>query len=318
MKFIGFRTLKTGIGAALAIIIAKELGLEYAASAGIITILSIQKTRKKSFKIALRRIGICILALTIAIILFGIFSYNEIIFGAFLLIFIPLAVKFNGEDSIVVSSVLVSHLLVEKSIELPLIWNELALMFVGVSVALILNFYMPNLEERIKEEQVFIENAIKEILLRMAEVMRGENICEEGDVVFTSLEDRLRAARKLSYINLNNNFIADESYYVKYMEMRMRQLAVLKDMREHFRDDFANYEQAIIMGNFTDKVASSIYEENSAEGLLSDLYKLRETYRNMELPKSREEFESRASLFQFLNDIEQFLKIKNEFIREIR
>ena len=33
----------------------------------------------------------------------------------------------------------------------------------------------------------------------------------------------------------------------------------------------------------------------------------------MPLPTTREEFENRAMLFQFLNDMEQFLKDKNEF-----
>ena len=33
----------------------------------------------------------------------------------------------------------------------------------------------------------------------------------------------------------------------------------------------------------------------------------------MELPKNREEFENRALLFQFLNDLEDFLIIKKEF-----
>lgn len=318
MKLIGFRTLKTAVGVVLSILIGKQLGLTYAASAGIITILSIQKTRKKSFKIALKRIVSCMLALAIAAILFNTLGYNEITFGAFLLIFIPVSVQFNAEEGIVVSSVLVSHLLVEKSVHPSLLLNELALMIVGVTVALILNLYMPNIEERIREEQIFIENTIKEILIKMGEIMKGERALIDDEEFFANLETRLRAARKLSYINLNNNFISEESYYVKYMEMRMRQLSILKDMKEHFREDFANYEQSIIMGDFTQKVGSSIYEENTAENLLEDLHKLREVYRSMELPKSREEFESRAALFQFLNDIEQFLKIKNEFVREIK
>lgn len=46
MRFIGVRTWKTGIGAVIAMIIAKELGLSYWVSAGIITILSIQSTKE--------------------------------------------------------------------------------------------------------------------------------------------------------------------------------------------------------------------------------------------------------------------------------
>ncbi|WP_315116435.1 aromatic acid exporter family protein [uncultured Clostridium sp.] len=318
MKFIGFRTLKTAIGASLAIIIGKELGLQYAASAGIITILSVQKTRRKSVKSALKRILSCILALCLAAILFNLLGYGEIIFGIFLVIFIPLAVKFKVEDGIVVSSVLVSHLLVEKSTSVFWLWNEVALMIVGVTVALILNLYMPNIERRIKEDQLFIEESIKEILIRIAEAMRNGKISkEEEEELLVNLENRLRGARKLTYINLNNYFRGDDSYYVRYMEMRMQQLETLKSMREHFKSDFSTYEQAVMMADFTEKVANSIYEENTAENLIEDLYRLRENFRSMALPISREEFEVRASLFQFLNDIKQFLRIKNEFITDI-
>ncbi|EUJ32989.1 hypothetical protein MFLO_05220 [Listeria floridensis FSL S10-1187] len=43
---IGLRTLKTAFGAALAILIAEWLKLDYAVSAGVITVLSIQNTKK--------------------------------------------------------------------------------------------------------------------------------------------------------------------------------------------------------------------------------------------------------------------------------
>ncbi len=37
----------------------------------------------------------------------------------------------------------------------------------------------------------------------------------------------------------------------------------------------------------------------------------------MNLPSTREEFENRALLFQFLNDMEEFLITKNEFKKTI-
>ena len=56
---------------------------------------------------------------------------------------------------------------------------------------------------------------------------------------------------------------------------------------------------------------------NTADGLLKNLKLLRESFITMELPKTREEFENRAMLYQFLNDFEQFLLIKNEFKEEL-
>ncbi|MBC2397899.1 aromatic acid exporter family protein [Clostridium tetanomorphum] len=317
MKLIGFRTVKTAIGASLAIIIAEELGLKYSAVAGIITILSVQKTRKKSFKIALKRICSTILALGVAFILFKTFGFGELIFGLFLLIFIPLAVQLNIEEGIVVSSVLVSHLLVEKSLSLFWFGNEVALMSIGITIAVALNLYMPNIEGKIKEDQIFIDESIREILLYIGQALRQGKISSNEDEKLRDLEKRLRAGRKLAYVNLNNNFFLDDSYYVKYMEMRMHQLDMIKSMKEHFRVDFSSYKHAFIMAEFTEKVANSLYEENTVENLIKDLVKLKNDFRQMSLPKSREEFEIRASLFEFLNDLEQFLKIKNDFMKEI-
>ena len=47
-KFIGYRTIKTAVGAAIAVYIAQTLGLSYAISAGVVTVLSVQNTKMKS------------------------------------------------------------------------------------------------------------------------------------------------------------------------------------------------------------------------------------------------------------------------------
>lgn len=313
MKFIGYRTLKTGIGAAIAMIIAKQLGLQYAASAGIITILSIQNTKKQSVKIAIQRIVSFILALSIAAILFKALGYYFLTFGMFLLVFIPLVVRFNLEQGIVVSSVLVTHLLAEKSVGMFWICNELSLVLVGVGVALLLNLYMPSIEGQIKQDQIYIEEKMKEILLQMVRAFKENcNSINEEDL-FNNLKNRLHSARSNAYNNLNNYFLADGSYYVEYMEMRIQQFETIKRMKEHFQRFFMAYEQTIMIANFTEQVAHSIYEQNTCEYLLKELNALRESFRKMPLPDTREEFENRAMLFQFINDMEQFLAIKKEF-----
>lgn len=313
MKFIGYRTLKTGIGASIAMIIAKQLGLEYAVSAGIITILSIQNTKRQSVKIAIERVGSFLIALFIAVILFRILGYYPLTFGVFLLTFIPLLVRFNLEQGIVVSSVLITHLLVEKSTSVFWICNELSLMIIGVSVALILNLYMPSIEEQIKKDKVYIEEKMREILSQMANALKESFNSLKEEELFNNLENRLYTARNNAYKNLNNYFLLDASYYVQYTEMRIQQFETIKRMKEHFKKFFMTYEQTIMMADFTEQVARSLYEENTCEQLIKDLNELRESFRKMALPSTREEFENRAMLFQFLNDMEQFLKIKNEF-----
>jgi uncharacterized membrane protein YgaE (UPF0421/DUF939 family) len=41
---------------------------------------------------------------------------------------------------------------------------------------------------------------------------------------------------------------------------------------------------------------------------------LKNHYKESELPATREEFENRATLFQYLNDLEHFIEIKSRFM----
>lgn len=317
MKFIGYRTLKTGIGAAAAMTIAAALGLKYAAAAGIITILSLQSTKKQSVNFAMQRMGACVLALFLSSVLFGLLGYNTLTFGLFLLVFIPLTTRLRLNEGIVVNSVLVTHLLTEKNITEALIINELGLMIIGVGIALLLNLYIPSIENKIKEDQEYVESAIKDILSHMSVALKACAVSIKEEELFTNLEERLKIGRKRAYSNLNNALFSDNSYYAKYMDMRLQQLSCLKNMRRHFERFSISYTQNMMIADFTDRLSESIHQYNTAEGLLKSLQQLRDSFKEMELPKTRDEFENRAMLYQFLNDLEQFLLIKNEFKKNI-
>ena len=84
-------------------------------------------------------------------------------------------------------------------------------------------------------------------------------------------------------------------------------------MRLHFQRFNIPVEQMNVMADFTLCVAENIREVNDCKELLQELESLRNEFKKMELPKSREEFESRAQLLQFLNDMEEFLLIKRNF-----
>lgn len=312
-RFFGFRILKTAIGSSLAIIIAQFLGLKYAAAAGIITILSIQNTKKTSIKLAIQRIESTILALLISSILFLFFGYNPFIFGIYLIIFIPFTVFLKITDGIVVSSVLVTHLLAEKSISMFWIKNELLLMTVGAGIGIILNTYMPKIENEIKETQQNIEEHMRKILFHMAENLRNQSVHIEDEKLFNELERILKEGTDRAYRHLNNYIINDVKYYVQYMKMRTLQYEILKYMKSHFIKFYMTFEQTEIVAAFTEKVASNFGEYNTAEELLKELNEVINMFKVQELPKTREEFENRAMLFQFLNDMEALLELKKNF-----
>ena len=260
MKFIGYRTLKTGVGAMMAISIAMAFGLKYGTAAGVITILSIQNTKRQSINLAIQRMGACLLALFLSTVLFKILGFNSVVFGVFLMLFISLASMFKLNEGIVVSSVLVTHLLVEKTVTTALIVNELALMTIGIGVALLLNLYMPSVEKKIKEDQVYIEEHIREILCHMSVALRQCAVSVKEEQLFNNLESRLRIGRERAYRNLNNTLFSDNSYYVKYMDMRVQQLHALNNMRKHFERFSISYKQSMMIADFTLRVSESIHE----------------------------------------------------------
>ncbi|MDP4091611.1 MAG: aromatic acid exporter family protein, partial [Bacillota bacterium] len=261
----------------------------------------------------LQRIGACILALIIAPILFILLGYYPLTFGLFLLIFIPLAARLKVAEGIVVNSVLVTHLLVEKTSTPSLLLNEISLMLIGTSIALILNLYMPSIENKIKEDMASIEALMKAILMNMARSLRENSVLLNEEEGFVRLKSTMDSARSRAYRSLNNYILASSSYYVEYMEMRIQQFHTLNRMRSHFQRFFMTFEQTNMMAEFTEGVAEYFHEKNTAEELLKGLNSLRETYKLMKLPQTREEFENRAMLYQFLNDMEEFLNIKYEF-----
>ena len=310
MNFIGYRTLKTVIGTVLAMYLAMHLGLKYATVAGIITILCLQSTRKQSLRFADKMIGAFLLSLLISVILFKFLGYSPFVFGLFLLFFIPLSVGLKVQEGIIVSAVLITQLLVEKSIELPFILNQIYLMGIGVTIALILNLYMPSFENKIRAEQDVIEKTITTILLDMSNSLRGQVVSINEEELFNFLRLELKKGRETAYKNLNNNFSATNSEYTNYMDIRLQQLHCLQNMRKHFERLSITYPQTILIADFTVKVANSIRSNVTAEKRLADLRKLRKSFTTMELPQDREEFENRGMLYQYLNDMEEFLLLE--------
>lgn len=83
------------------------------------------------------------------------------------------------------------------------------------------------------------------------------------------------------------------------MEMRKKQYETMKRMKEHFQHFSITYEQTIMIAEFTEKVADSLYEDNTAEQLLYELQQLREEFRKMSLPSSREDLKIEQCFFSF-------------------
>lgn len=315
MRNLNFiKIFKIAFGSMMAIIIAQFIGLAYSTAAGIITLLSIQNTKKETIFVAMRRVASFVAAFIIAGVTFTLGGYRPLTFGIFLLIFVAVSYKFKLEDGISMNAVLMTHILVEQSIGVNWIINETLLLFIGSSIGVILNLYMPRMEEDVIAFQRNVEETTKRIIENIASGINGEALNDKENN-FKYLFDVLKVAKKKAYENMNNTLIGDTQYYIDYIAMRKTQTRILKKIYENIKLLSSIPKQSKPVSKFISKISLTYAEHNDAQDLIEELNVLKKYMKDEPLPATREEFENRAILFIVLSDLERFLELKAEFVK---
>jgi uncharacterized membrane protein YgaE (UPF0421/DUF939 family) len=309
---IGYRTLKTAIAAPIAIFIAQLLHLENYISAGILTILCIKVTRKKSVLHAWYRFAACIIAIVLSSIIFEIVGYHPISICLLLLLFIPITVQLKISEGIVTSSVIILHVYGSGHVTIDLIKNEVILIIVGLGMALIVNLYMPSLEKDLRKLQQKVEDNFGKILKEMAHYLHIGDERWTGKE-FPETKELLERAKALAYRDVENHLLRSHHPYYYYFQMRTKQFEILERMLALISRLEGVNKHSQHIAEFLDQLAEGIHPGNTAIIHLNKLKDIRKKFQKESLPKTREEFEARANLFSLLHEIEQYLMLKRNF-----
>lgn len=312
---ISQRTIKLILATCLACLVASFLDLSSAVSAGIIALLSLSDTRRSTLKLAHNRFFSMILALTIGVLAFQLLGFHLWSLGLYLALYIPIAYKMGLEIGITPSSVLVGHLLVQESISLTLLINEFLLFAIGTGFALLVNLYMPSREEEISHYYTLVEEKLKNILLRFNYYLSrgdGRNKAQLVDELDRLLEEALR----LVYLDHSNHLFHQTDYHIHYFEMRQSQSRILRNMAQQINTCQLAASETLILAQLFSKIAGQLSQTNPASSLLDDIERFLEVFRNRSLPKTREEFETRATLLQLLREAKTFIQVKVDFYKK--
>ena len=169
--------LKVGIGSAVSIWLAGSLGLLYSPSAGIITLLTIQNTKRETISVAVKRLAAFLAAVLTVYAVFSTMGYTSIAFGVFILLFVGLCYLLGLKDGIPMNAVLMTHFLIEKHMGLSLIGNEVALLLIGMGIGVLINMVMRKDKALIRREQTVLEEEMKQILSSLADTLRNKDAC---------------------------------------------------------------------------------------------------------------------------------------------
>ena len=309
------RAAKYAFGACVAIAIALGLGLQYPTAAGIITLLSLQDTKKETLRTAARRIPIFLAAVGIAFICFQLLGYSVAALGLYLLAFVLLCHVASAGADIAMCSVLITHFWVAQSMSAELFWNELLLLVIGAGIGILLNLFLPVRVSEIRHTQREIDSAIQRVLEEMAQqVTRPPAQFLQG---LAELEQSLSRAQQQVRKAADNALTMDLSYYKEYVDMRTNQFLVLGRIQTALQRLHGAPVQAGWIADFLRRISATFHESNNAVALLKDAEEIRAKFRASELPQNRQEFEDRAALLHLFNELEHFLLLKRTFAQSL-
>lgn len=302
-------SIKMVLAGVIALIVTYLLNFEYYTTAAAVSILSIQLTKRDFIVIAVKRVISGITAILLSALMFYLLGQTFLVFALFLIIFIVGSWFFNIQDGIVASVVLVTHLLIVDTITFGFVIEEILLLIIAIGIAFLINMFYPEITKAsIKKSLLNVDDIIEK------QVVKIERILTNKDFNYTrNYQEELNKIMVNAKMIDQNIIVQNDHRYITYLSMRNNQLHTLFKVEENLRNLKINHTYQLKIADFFNKISKNIGFDNNASFLLKDLETLNNFFINEPLPKSRDEFEIRAILFQTLVEIEHFLNLKDDF-----
>lgn len=309
-------SIKIAIGSCLSIYVATLLQLDFAISTGIVTLLTILTTKWETLKLSFLRMLTFLMSVLILWMIFRYIDSNWIAYGIFILIIVFISEYLGWRATISTNAVVGTHFLTTHDFSVDFIVNEALIVVIGTSFAVLLNLFFDtnNQKNRIIHDMRDTESKLQEILEELANYLynnpMGNNVW--ADII--ALENNLEVYIERAFEYHNNTFQPHHNYYTHYFEMRARQCSILHNLHYEMKKIRNLPSQAEIIAEYVNYLKEYVVEMNDPRKQIDQLKRIFEDMKREELPKTREEFESRAILYHILMDLEEFLIYKRRFV----
>ena len=151
-------SVKMIFAAICSICVAQLFNLDFAISAGIVAILTIQPSKRETFSTAIARFYGFVIAIVVSFICFKIFGITTLGFFVYLAIYVFICQKFRWYSAIAMNSVLISHFLSIGVKNFQTIINESLIFLIGVLFGILVNLH---LHKNVKEMKKVLEKNLE-------------------------------------------------------------------------------------------------------------------------------------------------------------
>jgi len=186
------------------------------------------------------------------------------------------------------------------------------LMTIGAQIDEALYYHTELDEKEIQHYHTLVEEKLRDVLLRLSYYLKRGDGRNQAQLV-NELDQLLEDALKLVYLDHSDHLFHQTDYHIHYFEMRQRQTRILRNMAQQINTCQLAASESLIVAQLFSKTASQLSQTNPAYNLLNDIESYLEVFRKRSLPKTREEFETRATLLQLFRELEHFIQIKVDF-----
>lgn len=315
-KSLTLWAFKIAVGSCLAIYIAGAMHLESHIVAGSVTLLTIVTTKWETVKLSLYRLITFVITVALCWLFFQNTNSAWFAYGCFTFVMVIICGWMGWKATISVNALIAMHFLTIGDFSLDFVLNELMLVLIGITMAVILNLFNNNLDS--KEEIIAgmrsVEQRLQIILKEMAMYLLNQemqrNVWDDIVVLEADLEKYISSA----YDYQNNTFQSHPQYYIEYFEMRSKQANILHNLHYEVKKIREMPKQAAVVAEYILYLEEYVVEINVPEAQMERLEGLFQDMKKEALPVTRAEFESRAILYHILTDLEEFLVVKRRFV----
>lgn len=311
---MAIKVLKIAVGSCMAVAVAQFFELPYATSAGIVTLLTVQNTRRDTIRLAAERLLSFLLSVLLVFVCFRYIGKLEWVnYGVYIFLMVHVCYFFGWENTISVNAVMGTHYLLTPDYSLNFAASELAVIAIGTALALLMNWHMPSNLKILREDIRKAEDDMQQVLQELACYLEGKLDGAHIWLDLDQLEQSIHRGLERAHEHAHNTLSEEDHYYIEYMEMRLQQCALLQAIRHWVWKIDGMPEQAKIISDYLRYLAPYVHEKNIPDRQSADLQQVFDQMKQQPLPESRDEFESRAILYHVLLDLEDFLFVKKRF-----
>ncbi len=312
------QVFKIGIGSAIAIFLAEWMGLTYATSAGIVTLLTIQNTRKDTFHLALKRILSFGVTMVIAALCLYLIPVHFVSFGVFMLLLVAISYFLDWNGAISVNAVIGTHIIfVEKALGWKLIWNEAIMVLIGIVIAIIFNWRVPSKENELQSDIAHIDGYMRDNLNDIAAHLSNHAKLNKDRKHLKSLLDHISKAIDKAYANKNNTLKSHSDYYINYLNLRKEQCEILLHVYYIASHHDFVVEEANVVAEVIHEAALHLPIRKEIIQVKYKIDKAAQRIIHGDMPENSHEFESKAVLYQLLYEMRELLWHQEMFVKDI-